>query len=123
MPVSWRCRDPPTRQNCSMKSGKFRSQIPNEPETLPIYVALLAQTGQRDMAIDVIDQACKNPGNGGEDLLMDLVQTSRTAKLGMEQTIYAGHRSEIWRDASAAHSCARWNSLNSGRRRRRTGNT
>lgn len=68
---------------------QLQTQIPGEPGTLPIYVALLSETGQRDMAIDAIDQACKNPGNGGEDLLMDLVQTSRAAKLGMEPTIFS----------------------------------
>jgi predicted Zn-dependent protease len=78
--------------NSSALLGEVRqlqTQVPNEPETLPIYVALLAQAGQRNMAIDIIKQACKNPGNGAEDLLMNLVQTSRTAKLGMEPTIYS----------------------------------
>jgi tetratricopeptide (TPR) repeat protein len=56
---------------------------------LPIYVALLAQTGQRSAAIDVIKGACGNPGADGEDMLLTLVQLSRTAKLGMEDAIYA----------------------------------
>jgi tetratricopeptide (TPR) repeat protein len=68
---------------------QLQSQVPNEPSTLPIYLALLAQQGERDTAIDEIDQVCKNPGNGGEDLLLTLAQTSRTAKLGMEPTIYS----------------------------------
>ncbi|MGA2441096.1 MAG: tetratricopeptide repeat protein [Tepidisphaeraceae bacterium] len=68
---------------------QLQAQLPNEPQTLPIYVALLWQTGQRDAAIDAIKGACKNPGDGGEELLMDLVQASRAAKLGMEQSIYA----------------------------------
>jgi tetratricopeptide (TPR) repeat protein len=68
---------------------QLQTQIPGEPSTLPIYVALLAQTGQRDTAIDVIHQACKNPGAEGENLLLELVQASRAAKLGMESTIYA----------------------------------
>jgi tetratricopeptide (TPR) repeat protein len=68
---------------------QLQGQLANEPQTLPIYVALLAQTGRRDAAIDAIKSACKNPGDGGEDLLMDLVQASRAAKLGMEQPLYA----------------------------------
>jgi tetratricopeptide (TPR) repeat protein len=67
----------------------LQAQLPNEPQTLPIYVSLLAQMGHRDAAIDAIKAACKNPGEGGQDLLMDLVQASRTAKLGMEQSLYA----------------------------------
>jgi tetratricopeptide (TPR) repeat protein len=68
---------------------QLQTQIPNEPETLPIYVALLDQTGQRAAAIDAINAACKNIGEDGEDALMSLVQISRTAKLGMDDTIYA----------------------------------
>ena len=68
---------------------QIQTQLPNEPQTLPIYVALLSQTGRRDAAINAIKGACQKPGDGGEDLLMNLVQTSRAAKLGMEQAIYA----------------------------------
>jgi len=68
---------------------QIQGQLPSEPQTLPIYVSLLSQAGRRDAAIDAIKAACKNPGDGGEDLLIDLVQTSRTAKLGMEQPLYA----------------------------------
>ena len=93
---------------------QLQTQIPNEPETLPIYVALLAQTGQRDMAIDVIHQACKNPGNGGEDLLMNLVQTSRTAKLGVEPTIYSAIEAKYGVTPRLAFARA-IDSLNAGR--------
>jgi tetratricopeptide (TPR) repeat protein len=69
---------------------QLQTQLPNEPQTLPIYVALLSQTGRRDAAIDAIKAACKNPpADGGEELLMDLVQASRAAKLGMEPSLYA----------------------------------
>jgi len=75
--------------------SQLQNQLPNEPETLPIYVALLAQTGQRDVAIDAIHQACKNPGAGGEDLLLNLVETSQSAKLGMEETLYTAIESKF----------------------------
>lgn len=68
---------------------QLQTQLPYEPETLPIYVALLTQTGQRAAAIDVINGACKNIGDDGEDALMSLVQISRKAKLGMEDALYA----------------------------------
>jgi cytochrome c-type biogenesis protein CcmH/NrfG len=67
---------------------QIQKQIPGEPQTLPIYVALEAQLGHRDVAVDAIDQACQNPGNGGEDLLLDLAAASKTTKLGLEQNIY-----------------------------------
>ncbi len=93
---------------------QLQAQIPNEPETLPIYVALLAETGQRDAAIDVIKQSCKNPGNGGEDLLMNLVQTSRTAKLGLESTIYSAIEAKYGVTPRLAFARA-IDSLNAGR--------
>jgi predicted Zn-dependent protease len=68
---------------------QLQTQLPYEPETLPIYVALLSQSGQRTAAIDVIKGACNNVGDDSEDALMSLVQLSRTAKLGMEDTLYA----------------------------------
>ncbi|MGD0462534.1 MAG: tetratricopeptide repeat protein [Tepidisphaeraceae bacterium] len=68
---------------------QIQTQLPYEPGTLPVYVALLSQTGQRAAAIDVIKGACNNPGPDGEDTLMSLVQLTKTAKLGMEDTLYA----------------------------------
>jgi tetratricopeptide (TPR) repeat protein len=93
---------------------QLQTQIPNEPATLPIYVALLAQAGQRDMAIDVIHQACKNPGNGGEDLLINLVQASRTAKLGVESVIYSAVEAKFGVTPRLAFARA-IDSLNAGR--------
>jgi Tfp pilus assembly protein PilF len=68
---------------------QLQTQLPNEPETLPIYVALLTQTGQRTAAIDVIKAACNNLGPDAEDTMMRLVELSRAAKLGMEDELYA----------------------------------
>jgi predicted Zn-dependent protease len=68
---------------------QLQTQLPYEPQTLPIYVALLSQTGQRSAAIDVIKGACDNLGPDAEDTMMSLVELSRKAKLGMEDTLYA----------------------------------
>jgi tetratricopeptide (TPR) repeat protein len=68
---------------------QIQTQLPNEPQTLPIYVALLAQTGDRNAAINAINAACAKPGDDGQDLLSDLAETSRVAHLGMEDAIYA----------------------------------
>jgi Tfp pilus assembly protein PilF len=75
---------------------QVQTQIPNEPNTLPIYVALLSQTGQRDAAIDAINKAIAainkstvDPGDQGEELLFNLVEVSRAAKIGMEPQLYA----------------------------------
>jgi Tfp pilus assembly protein PilF len=66
----------------------LQTKIPGEPYTLPIYVALLAQTGDRDKAIDVIKTAIGQADKNGQDLLLQLVDVSRVEKLGMEQQLY-----------------------------------
>ena len=81
--------DPSYRANLLNEVKQLQAQIPNEPQTLPILVALLAESGQRDAAIAAIQSACANPGKGGEDMLMALIQTSREQKLGMEPALFA----------------------------------
>jgi tetratricopeptide (TPR) repeat protein len=81
--------DPNYRSDLLNEVKQIQAQIPNEPQTLPIFVALLAQSGQREASVDAIQSACANPGKGGEDLLMALVQTSRDQKLGMEPALFA----------------------------------
>jgi tetratricopeptide (TPR) repeat protein len=80
--------DPNYRSDLLNEVKQIQAQLPNEPQTLPIFVSLLAQSGQRDAAIDAIQSACANPSKGGEDLLMTLVQTSRDQKLGMEPALF-----------------------------------
>ncbi|MGA3067134.1 MAG: tetratricopeptide repeat protein [Tepidisphaeraceae bacterium] len=67
----------------------LQKQIPNEPETLPIYVDLLAQTGSPDQAVTVIRGAENDAGKVGEDLLLRLARLSRASQLHMESEIYA----------------------------------
>jgi predicted Zn-dependent protease len=81
--------DPAAASSLLDEVKQLQTQVPNEPQTLPIYVALLLQTGQRAAAIDVINAACENIGAGGEDALMSLVKISRSAKLGLEDKLYA----------------------------------
>jgi Tfp pilus assembly protein PilF len=85
---------------------QIQTQLPNEPETLPMYVALLAQTGQRDDAINAIKAACASPGDDGQDLLSDLAETSRAAHLGMEDTIYAAISQKYGQTPRLAYSRA-----------------
>jgi tetratricopeptide (TPR) repeat protein len=80
---------PTYRSDLLNEVKQIQAQLPNEPQTLPIFVSLLAQSGQREAAIDAIQSACANPSKGGEDLLMTLVQTSRDQKLGMESALFA----------------------------------
>jgi cytochrome c-type biogenesis protein CcmH/NrfG len=66
-----------------------QTQIPGEAYTLPIYAAVLAQTGQRDEAIAVIKGGEKQSGPEGEGVLLKLAKISRISKLGLEPEIYA----------------------------------
>ncbi|MDP9174820.1 MAG: hypothetical protein M3O30_13290 [Planctomycetota bacterium] len=65
-----------------------QNKMPGEPNTLPIYASVLAQTGQRDKAIEVIRGGEKQSGPDGESVLLKLAQVSRITKLGMEPEIY-----------------------------------
>ena len=63
--------------------------VPNEPETLPIQVALLARKGQRDAAIGVAKGALGAEKPPGVMTLLSLAAISRTERLGLEGQINA----------------------------------
>ena len=67
----------------------LQSQYPNEPETLPVYVDLLAQTGDQDKAIAVIRVAEAQAAQLHEDTLLRLAKISQQDGLKMESEIYA----------------------------------
>ncbi|HEX4052882.1 MAG TPA: hypothetical protein VHX86_01320 [Tepidisphaeraceae bacterium] len=106
--------DPTVQASLLDEVKQLQTQLPYEPETLPIYVALLTQAGQRAAAIDVIKGACKNVGNDGEDALMSLVQVSQKAKLGMEDSLYAAINRKNGMTPRLAYARA-MESLNNGR--------
>jgi tetratricopeptide (TPR) repeat protein len=53
-----------------------------EPQTLPLYVALLARNGQQDRATEVIQQVMQMPRPHGQDVLLGLATVSRDEQLG-----------------------------------------
>jgi predicted Zn-dependent protease len=67
--------------------AEIQKQMPGEPETLPIYVALTADGGNRDAAIAIIKNAESND-KITEDLIIRLAQTSRQENLGLESELY-----------------------------------
>ncbi|HMO24666.1 MAG TPA: tetratricopeptide repeat protein [Tepidisphaeraceae bacterium] len=76
-----------------------QAAMPYEPRTLPIQVALLARTGQREQAIALVREALSfNPAPDAMTLLQ-LANVSRAEQLGLQQQIYdaAGptHRSPM----------------------------
>jgi tetratricopeptide (TPR) repeat protein len=62
---------------------------PGEPETLPIYIALLARSGQRDHAIELLRKALLPENKLSIDALMRLAAVSQAEKLGLEHDILA----------------------------------
>lgn len=66
----------------------LQTQVPFEPETLAIYVTLLAQSGQRDQAIGIIRNAIDSHRPLSQETLLSLAETSRKFKLGLERRLY-----------------------------------
>lgn len=87
--------------------AQVQQQVPGEPSTLPIYIALLVRTDQRDKAIDLINTALKqSPHDGGDTLLLRLAQVSRTEKLGLEDSIEATIQKEYGLTPALAYTRA-----------------
>jgi tetratricopeptide (TPR) repeat protein len=80
--------DPRDAQSLLEEVSEIQSKMPGEPNTLPVYVALLDASQQRDKAIEVIKAAMKQTGENGETLLLNLAQRSKVDKLGMEPALY-----------------------------------
>jgi predicted Zn-dependent protease len=83
--------------------GEIQKQMPGEPETLPIYVSLTAESGNRDGAIAIIRNAETNE-KISEDLLIRLAQTSRQENLGLESELYALSQKNFGLTARLAYS-------------------
>jgi tetratricopeptide (TPR) repeat protein len=65
----------------------IQTRRPGEPETLPIYITLLARSGQRDQAINLLKKALLPENKPSVDALMKLASVSQSEKLGLEQDI------------------------------------
>jgi tetratricopeptide (TPR) repeat protein len=59
----------------------------NEPQTLPMYVTLLARSGQQEKAVAVIKGAIAPQANVPQATLLKLADVSGQLKLGQEQAI------------------------------------
>jgi tetratricopeptide (TPR) repeat protein len=82
-------RDPDRAKQLLNAVQALQTQIPNEPETLAVYVDMLAQTGDRDKAVSVIRAAETDAAQLHEDVLLRLAKVSRDDQLKMESEIYA----------------------------------
>jgi predicted Zn-dependent protease len=66
----------------------IRARTPNEPDTLPAYVALLSRRGQRDKAIEAIRSAIADPKNTlPESTFGQLLAVNQQEHLGLEQRL------------------------------------
>lgn len=90
--VAWsgaaqRSDDPALASRVLTLSREIQTRIPGEPQTLPIYVSMLARTGQHQEAIAVIRNAITSQHVLDNATLIHLAAVSRSAKLGMEKQI------------------------------------
>jgi tetratricopeptide (TPR) repeat protein len=68
-------------------SKEIQEKVPGEPQTLPIYVNLLAKTGDKDKAIAAVRDAIDKGHPIGTDAWLRLAAVSRSQKLGLERVI------------------------------------
>ena len=66
---------------------EIQNHVRNEPDTLPLYVSLLAQQGQRDSAIQVIKDALAADPSPPVEALLKLAQISFQEHLDLEDQI------------------------------------
>lgn len=67
--------------------AEIQARVPNEPQTLPVYVALLARTGHRDDAAAAIRAALGTRPPLSSETLLKLAQASALLELGLERAI------------------------------------
>jgi tetratricopeptide (TPR) repeat protein len=65
----------------------IQTRRPGELETLPIYITLLARSGQKDQAVALLKKALLPENKPSVDSLMKLASVSQAEKLGLEQEI------------------------------------
>lgn len=80
--------DPAMARKVLILVSDIQKKIPNEPETLPIYAAMLARTGQREQAASVIKAALDSPRVSEDRTLLQLASVSRSMRLGLEKQIF-----------------------------------
>jgi tetratricopeptide (TPR) repeat protein len=77
----------PDPANVLSLATEIQQKVPAEPQTLPIYVSLLARTGDKSKAISVINDTLSKNYPIGTDACLRLASVSRAQHLGLEQTI------------------------------------
>jgi tetratricopeptide (TPR) repeat protein len=83
---------------------RIQERIPAEPQTLAIYVSLLARSGKTDEAIAVVRRALKDPVSA--DTLVKLLAASRNCNLGLETELEQKLGSEELNSPSLAYAHA-----------------
>ena len=77
----------PEGENLLKFIEQIRTAAPNETDTLPAYIALLSQRGQRDKAIEVEKAALASVPPLSERMFGQLADVSAQEHLGLEQDI------------------------------------
>lgn len=79
--------NPPDVAKVLALAGEIQQKVPGEPQTLPIYVSLLARTGDKDKAVATVRDALAKSYPIGSDAWLRLASVSRAQKLGLEHQI------------------------------------
>lgn len=79
--------NPPSAKRVLELAGEIQKKVPGEPQTLPIYVSLLARTGDSAKACEVIKDAIAKSYPIGTDAWLRLASVSHARKLGLDQEI------------------------------------
>lgn len=87
----------------------IQAKVPDEPNTLPDYVSLLARTGQKDKAIEVVKAAIAADPPPPNETFARLSQVSREEHLGLEDQLL--DRAEKTQGLTPAIAFARATSL------------
>lgn len=69
--------------------SEIQTKVPGEPQTLPMYVNLLARSGKKDQAVQELRTAIDKAYPVGADTWLRLAAVSRANNLGLEQPILA----------------------------------
>ena len=67
--------------------GEIRANWPAEPDTLPLYVALLARRGEKDKAVEAVNAALALRPPLSDEALGRLARVSDEQQLGLEESI------------------------------------
>lgn len=69
--------------------SQIQQKAPGEPRTLPIYVSLLARTGDRETAIKTLQRVAADSARYDDETLLRLVAVSRNESLQIEDALLA----------------------------------